>query len=273
MFNRQSIYQKLGDKIPSLYLKKYTYESGVPRFKLKLASQYKLAVFACLICQLFFFVSCSENKNPSQNSKAAEKRLESPAIQNQNTQEIYLAALESQQKGDIKQAVNYYQELLRIKDDHGEAHVQLAGIYLQVSELNLALDHLLKAQRSFPESSQIANNIGSVYTKQKKWDFALKYYKSALDLSKDEGEKELIKTNMGQVCFQFALQKELEKDLKSAKDLYQLAIYYIPKFNEAIKQLGMIYLKEGNFLKALETFKMSDEINRPDQIITVPEKK
>lgn len=88
---------------------------------------------------------------------------------------------------NIRQAINLYQEVLKLNPRHINARYNLAGLCALQKRYDLAIQHYTRVIRLQPHQADADayNNIGTIYEKQGKQKLARRAYDKALKLNPD----------------------------------------------------------------------------------------
>ncbi len=179
-----------------------------------------------------------------------------------------------QQQGQIKEALDYYQHSLKIreeiKDQQGIAISlnNIGTIYDNQGQIKEALDYYhraLKIREEIKEQSGIANslnNIGAIYNTQGQIKEALDYYYRALKIQEEIKAQSGIAYSLNNIGYIYNNQGQIKKAL----DYYHRAL----KIREEIKDqqgiahslnnIGCIYNKQGQIKEALDYYQRSLKI-------------
>ena len=85
------------------------------------------------------------------------------------------------------EAVEFYKKAIAIRPKDWHSHFELSKAFLELKQYQLAIFHANKAIE-FADSNYVYiayHNLGEIYEKQKRFDFAIQAYKKALDLKTD----------------------------------------------------------------------------------------
>ncbi|WP_456341956.1 tetratricopeptide repeat protein [Thermovibrio sp.] len=138
--------------------------------------------------------------------------------------------------------------------EKAEGYYQIGVAYLQMGEIPLALNYLMKAKKLNPEDPKIYNAIGLAFIRRGDYGRAEEYLKKALSLKPDFSEAWL---NLG-------ILNEERGNLKKAKECYLKALenplYLTPE--AAYYRLALIELKEGSREQAKRYLIMAIRNNR-----------
>ena len=205
---------------------------------------------------------------------------------------LLINATEKHQAGDLKRAVGFYQAFLKENAEHAEA-LNLYGLCMhELGNFQEADKLFSNAIRCDPEKSEFYQNraaarlgmgktsnaledfeaglthdpnnylclleVGRISIDLQKIDNAIKFFKKALDITKDN-ESAII--GLSYSLSLRGLQKTQEKNFDGAiKDLIN-ALQLCPETWEILYNLGNAYLKSGNYELANYQYKRAYEIN------------
>jgi len=79
-------------------------------------------------------------------------------------------------KGNIKEAIELYVNILTIAPDYVDAYIDLGGLYYKAQEYEKALLNYTKAKRYLKDDAMLLNNIGSVMLAKGEPDKALQFF-------------------------------------------------------------------------------------------------
>lgn len=83
-------------------------------------------------------------------------------------------------RGEIDKAIQEFDEALKLKKGHAEAHNNLGAAYAMEGQSKKAEQHFLAALRLKPDYSDAHNNLGIFYGSQGKMDQAIMHFQQAL---------------------------------------------------------------------------------------------
>ena len=92
-------------------------------------------------------------------------------------------ALACHQKGSLKQAEGIYHDILKIRPDHFHALHYLGVLYLQLGNLDLAVQYLRRAIETNPADSHAHYNLGIAYQSSGLPDDAVTAYIKSIRLN------------------------------------------------------------------------------------------
>lgn len=179
-------------------------------------------------------------------------------------------------QGDYWEAINSWQESLQafesIGDQVGVSNIlnNIGAVYNNEGDDTRALDHYLrslKVAEEIPDTMRIvvaSINIGTIYLKKEAThDLAQEYYLAALPMIEKLGDdvaEGTVTVNIGEIYFQ--------------KQEYDTALYYFERSLNAFRRsnhgnipysltnIGKVYMKRGEFERAIEVQKQGYEIAR-----------
>ena len=90
-------------------------------------------------------------------------------------------------QGDLKTAVDHFQQALSIKPDHIKSHINLSNTWLKAGNIEKAVFYLKQALEKQPNDARIHNNLGALYERSGDTANALSHYQRAIAISPDYG--------------------------------------------------------------------------------------
>lgn len=156
-------------------------------------------------------------------------------------------------QGDSREGLSYLIKAAELDPDNPEIEHDLALVYGDLEEYDLALRHYKKAISLKPNFSEAVNNMGTLYSRMKEWDKALEcFQKAASDI--------LYKTphyayhNMGLVYF-------YKGDYSKAVEYYQKALKLEPSYVNVYFDLASVYMALNRNEDAVEVYKKAATLN------------
>jgi len=143
--------------------------------------------------------------------------------------------------GDLAEARNLYQKILRKTPRHVDALYMLGTLLAEQGELDQALRYLSQASSLAPQSPMIHNNLANVYLKSGKLDQALASYQRVIQQSPNLPEPRF---NLGYILLK---QGKLEQAIASLEQAVSLK----PDFYLAQLYLGNAYKTAANYPRAV----------------------
>ena len=170
-----------------------------------------------------------------------------------NIKEKLKEAIALHQDGQVRQAEQIYQQILRINSQDAEALHLLGVVALQANKYEVAVKLITQATKADSEQSSFFNNLSVALIKQGKLEEAVHACQQAIKLQPDDVETHY---NLG-----IALQK-LDK-LEQALTVYQKAIKIQPGNAEIYNNLGVILWKQGKLNESIQAYQNAIKI-QPD---------
>ena len=149
-----------------------------------------------------------------------------------------------QEKGRIDEAIEHYQEAVRIKPKYARAHSNLGSVLHEQGQIDEAIKHYQEALRVKPDYVKVHNNLGMALQGQGQIDDAIKHYKEAVRIRPDYVEAH---TNLGN-----ALQEKGQ--INAAIKHYKKVVHIKPNFGEAHNNLGVALHRKGQIDAAIKHF-------------------
>jgi tetratricopeptide (TPR) repeat protein len=163
--------------------------------------------------------------------------------------------------GRYEEAIMELQEALRINPDYMEAHTNLGNIYVKLGRYDQAIAELKEAIKLNPSYAPAHNNLGNIYAEQKRNQEAIEEFQEALRLNPSYA---LVHNNLGNI---YAEMGKLEDAVRE----FQEALSLDPEFPEAHHGLGLLYYSMGKFDRAVHAWIRAVYLN-PEFLESVPEK-
>ncbi len=143
-----------------------------------------LPAFLWLIPSCLLVVGCVDCGTVSSPSPSSEQPK---GVDNEGQAERYSQkGAQAMDRGDLRQAADYFQQAIECKFNYGPAHNNLGTVYLKRHELFKAARAFQQAASLMPRSSQPLNNLGMVYEAAGQYDKAAEYYELACRVSPNE---------------------------------------------------------------------------------------
>jgi tetratricopeptide (TPR) repeat protein len=146
-----------------------------------------------------------------------------------------------QEKGKLDEAVASYQQTLSLKPDFAKAHANLGSVLAEQGKLHEAQASLERSLRLIPDNATAHNNLGHVLTEQGKLDEAAASYRRALRLKPDYAEAHL---NLGVALME---QGKLDDAVQSCEHALSLR----PDFAKGHLVLGNMLKEQGKLDEAV----------------------
>ncbi len=147
-------------------------------------------------------------------------------------------------QGRFDQAIDHYNEVLRIKPDHDKAHYNLGNAYVGQGNFDEAIKHYSEALRIRPDNEEVHNNLGIAFAGQGKFEEAIHHYLEALRIKPDHGKAH---NNLANVL---ARQGRFDE----AIDHYSQVLRIEPDDAEAHNNLANVLARQGRFDEAIDHY-------------------
>jgi len=188
------------------------------------------------------------------------------------------------QKGQVDEAIVYYQKALEIKPDYAEAHSNLGTALLQKGQVDEAIAHCEKALEIEPDFADAHGNLGNALLQKGQVDGAIAQYQKALEIKPDKadahgnlGNALLQKGQVGEAITHDRKALEIKPDyadahinlgnallqkgqMDEAITHYQMALRIKSDFSEAHYNLGNALLRKGRVDEAIAHYQKALEI-------------
>ncbi len=226
---------------------------------------FKRIILLCIV--LSFVVACSGNRTKRNETLAAihydagrvyiqdknfygalEELVKAVEMVPDNPDYRQMLALTYYARKMYREAISEYIKTLQIKPQHVEANMNLASLYIELKNWDLAIPHLEAAQTGRllkkREHEMLYNNMGLAY-------YGIKDYKKSVIYS-----KKAIELDPNFVFPYYNLGMALDKLGKYDKaiDAYKRAISLIPGYVDAHYNLGVTALKNKDRATAKKAF-------------------
>ncbi len=177
-------------------------------------------------------------------------------------------------KGNLSQALMYYQKSLKIQQEFGENKGvsttlnNIGLIYKNQGDIPKALDYYHKALKIREEIgdkygiAQSFNNIGFIYNNLNNIPKALEYFHKALKIQEEIGDKQGVARSLNNIGAIYKNQGENEKAIEYYQQSLAIQEQIGDKQGTAISfnNIGVIYNNQKDFAKALEYYSKSLKI-------------
>jgi tetratricopeptide (TPR) repeat protein len=156
-------------------------------------------------------------------------------------------------KGQTDEAINQYQEAIRLNPEYAGAHYNLGNALLKKDQTDEAISQYQEVIRLKPDDADAHNNLGDALLKKGQTDEAIHQYQEAIRLKPDGADAHY---NLGN-----ALRKKGQID--EAINQYQEVIRLKPDDAEAHNNLGVALAIKGQTEEAIRQFQEAIRL-KPD---------
>jgi protein O-mannosyl-transferase len=139
------------------------------------------------------------------------------------------------QAGRTQEAIDHYQQALRLKSDYPEAHVNFGNALFSLGKLQEASQQYEQALQAYPRFFEAHHNLGLVLAENGKLDAAIEQYREALRLNPNNVEAH---NNLGLV---FARKAQLDQAIVEFSEAVRLQ----PGFVKAHFNLALALERRG----------------------------
>ena len=148
-------------------------------------------------------------------------------------------------KGDYTSALRAFLKAEKLYSDDPYLHYDLGLTYKAKKKLDLAVKHFEKAIEMKPDYAPAKNALGTVYLDKKEWDTAIAYFKEVTG-NLLYTTPHLPLSNIGWAYYN-------KKEYPLAEKFYRDALEVEPKFINALRGLGLVYIAMGRISEAIAT--------------------
>jgi tetratricopeptide (TPR) repeat protein len=163
----------------------------------------------------------------------------------------YVLGIGYAEAGQPAQAIEAYQQALRINPEYADCWNNLGITYSKSGQTAKALEAYQQALRINPEFSKVWNNLGLTYSRAGQSTQAVEAYRQALRIDPEYVDAWV---NLG-ITYDDARQTT------QAIEAYQQALRINPEYVDAWHALGLTYRSAGQTAKALEAYQQALRIN------------
>lgn len=153
---------------------------------------------------------------------------------------LFAQAYQLQHKGELREAISIYEQIVSKNPKHPEALHFLGLSYAQLGDIDSAILYLLRAQAINPTDPSLLNNLANAYKKNNQFDIAISYYLNAIKLKPKYAQAH---NNLATI---YALQNKYQEALLH----YKKAVHASPDFSAAHFNLGLLLLQNNQLTAA-----------------------
>ena len=168
-----------------------------------------------------------------------------------NTRAQNNLGMELASAGRLVEAIEHYQEAIRLKPDHAIAHNNLANALADSQRLPEAIEHYEKAVRLKPDYAKAHNNLANALTKVGRPSEAVEHYQAVL---RTQPNDPLAHSNLAGVLMNLG-------SLAEAVEHYQQALKLDPQSAETRNNLAVALLKSDRLPEAIDQFQQAARLN------------
>lgn len=165
-------------------------------------------------------------------------------VQKQRGEALRNLGEEYYRQGDYTSALRELLKAETLYPDDPFLHNDLGLTYRAKKSLDLAVKHFRKALDIKPDYAPAKNNLGAVYLDKKEWDTAIKYFKEVSE-NMLYATPHIALANLGWAYYN-------KKEYKLSETYYLKALDLKPKFINAQRGLGLVYIAMGRIGEAKE---------------------
>jgi tetratricopeptide (TPR) repeat protein len=168
--------------------------------------------------------------------------------------QLLLQGIGFQRKGDFKNALKVYENILSVDPDHFDAIQLIGGIYLQQKQFELALSYFDQALKIKTNSFTLFNNHGLTLKALNKYSEALSSFQQSIQLNPNFADSQ---SNLGNTLVAL-------NQIDQALTHYEKAIELEPNHPDAHFNLGVALEKQENYEDALRSYDTAIILNSKD---------
>ena len=172
-----------------------------------------------------------------------------------NTQAYYLVGTAHEELKEFDKAADAYKTYINKNPGNPrDTYYRLGLCQMELNQLDLASESLEKAVEINPQDTQIMSKLADFFHKTGQYDKAANTYQNLTELNPDDA-----KYYFNTIIRMYDEAGMPEKAIEATKKMIELN----PQDEEAIYNLGYMYIKLKNFDEAIEAFKRAVEV-KPD---------
>ena len=159
-------------------------------------------------------------------------------------------AISFYQAGQLQQAEQICQQILRDFPQHANALHLLGIIAYQVEGYQIATDLISQAIEIDSNQSSFFYNLGNILKEQGRLEESIEVYQQAIHIQPDRAD----------AYYNLGLVLQEQGRLKESMNAYQQAIHIQPQFAEAYSNLGMVLQEQGRLEESIEVYQQAIHI-------------
>ena len=176
---------------------------------------------------------------------------------NLKVQEIFTLAIERHKANNLEIAIDLYNKILEIDQNHVGAYHNLGVIFNNRGDIQKAKDYYEKVIKIDPNHVSAYNNLGSTFQALGDIQKAKDCYEKAIEINPDYAAAY---NNLGNTL-------QALGDIQKAKDCYEKAIEINPDYAEAYNNLGSTFSDLSDNQRAKDYYEKAIEID-PNHILS-----
>jgi len=148
-------------------------------------------------------------------------------------------------KGQIDEAISYFQEAIRLKPDYAEAHYNLGVVLAGKGQTDEAISEFHEALQLKPDYAEAHNNVGTALLNKGRTDEAVAQFQESIRFEPRHAESH---NNLGAALAR-------KGQINEAISEYREALRLNPDFPDAHNNLGDALFKQGQNDEAISQFR------------------
>jgi tetratricopeptide (TPR) repeat protein len=159
------------------------------------------------------------------------------------------------QQGRVQEAIDQYEQALRIMPDYGEPHNNLGIALLRLGRIDEGIEHFEQALQINPDYAEAHYNLGVALAQTGKTDEAIAHYERALRIKPDYAEAH---NGLGAALLRTG-------NVQMAMAHYEAALGINPDYAEAHYNLGIALAQAGRLPEAMQQWEQVLRL-KPDDV-------
>jgi tetratricopeptide (TPR) repeat protein len=168
-----------------------------------------------------------------------------------NREALIMLALGCQQRGELRDAADFYARALANRPADADLHLRLGLVQMVLHQRSDATGHFREAVRLRPESPEAWNNLGNMLLLDGESEEAARCYREAVRLRPDYAE----------ACLNLGNALREHQQIPEALAWYREALRLRPTYAKALHNLAAAFLETGDLPQAEEHLRASLRIN------------
>ena len=160
-------------------------------------------------------------------------------------QQLLIQALKYCQHGNLFEAKNIYQNLLKIIPSHPDVLGNLGTIELQHGNIEIGVDYLKNSIKKNPLQPKMISNLGNALLELSRVKESIEYFERAIKLQPYDSPE--VYYNLGRA---FRMSKDFDKAIDSYQKAIKIDAHHIPSF----LNLGFLYNELKQYQLAINLF-------------------